>query len=213
MGSEKPFISVAMMVKNEEKFLDEALQSAKAWADEIVVVDTGSTDRTVEIAKSPGVKLSFFEWCDDFSAARNETLRCASGEWIVILDADERLRGPDAKALRNFLKKRSTGYPFEVVTLKVVNTTLQGEVLSELDGVRIIPGDKRLGYANRVHHLFGSLDPNYQEIHRHHFDGLEIVSNSFTDEGESSMNKSSRSETISSKPSSSIPISRIFSLD
>ena len=175
MGSEKPFISVAMMVKNEEKFLGEALESAKAWADEIVVVDTGSTDKTVEIAKAHGVKLSFFEWCDDFSAARNETLRCASGEWIVILDADERLRGPDAKALRSFLKQRSTGYPFEVVTLKVVNTTLEGEVLSELDGVRIIPGDKRLGYANRVHHLFGSLDPNHQEIHKHHFDGLQIV--------------------------------------
>jgi glycosyltransferase involved in cell wall biosynthesis len=175
MGAQNPFISVAMMVKNEEEFLEEALTSARAWADEIIVVDTGSTDRTVEIAKSHGAKLSYFEWCDDFSAARNETLRCATGNWIIILDADERLRGPDPAALRKYLKTRSTDYPFEVVNLKVINTTLAGKVRDELMGVRIIPNDRRLGYANRVHNLFGSLDPNYPDINIHTFDGLEIV--------------------------------------
>ena len=175
MSADQPFISVAMMVKNEEAFLDDALTSAKAWADEIVVVDTGSTDKTVEIAKSHGAKVSYFEWCNDFSAARNETLRCATGQWIVILDADERLQGPDPAGLRTYLQNLSTGYPFNVVTLKVVNTTTKGEVLSELDGIRIIPGDRRLGYKNRVHHVFGSLDPKFSQIDRHHFDGLQIM--------------------------------------
>ncbi|MEE2903522.1 MAG: glycosyltransferase [Myxococcota bacterium] len=175
MSADQPFISVAMMVKNEEAFLDDALASAKAWADEIVVVDTGSTDKTVEIAKAHGAKVSYFEWCNDFSAARNETLRCASGQWVIILDADERLQGPDPAALRAYLRGLPSGYPFNVVTLKVVNTTTKGEVQSELDGIRIIPSDKRLGYKNRVHHLFGSLDAKFTQIDRHHFDGLQII--------------------------------------
>jgi len=175
MATETPFISVAMMVKNEEKFLAEALESTKGWADEIIVVDTGSTDKTVEIAKSFGATVTYFEWCDSFAAARNETLRVATGEWIIILDADERLRGEDPSALRAFLKTRSKDYPFEVVTLNVVNTKLDGAVISELESIRIIPNDKRLGYANRVHHVFGSLDPNYPDITWHPYTDLEIV--------------------------------------
>ena len=62
-----------MMVKNEEEFLEDALLSAKSFCDELIVVDTGSTDRTIEIAQDLGATVSHFPWINDFSAARNET--------------------------------------------------------------------------------------------------------------------------------------------
>jgi len=80
-----------MIVKNEEESLPDCLASAAPYVDEIVVVDTGSRDRTVEIAESFGAQVRHFEWVDDFAAARNESLRHATGEWVLQLDADERL--------------------------------------------------------------------------------------------------------------------------
>lgn len=80
-----------MIVKNEEKHLAGCLESVMGLVDQIVVVDTGSTDSTVEIARACGAEVFFFSWCNDFSAARNEALRHASGDWILSMDADERL--------------------------------------------------------------------------------------------------------------------------
>jgi tetratricopeptide (TPR) repeat protein len=84
-------ISACMMVKNEEKNLSRALQSIKEWVDEIIVVDTGSTDRTVEIAESFGAKVYHHPWENDFSKHRNQSISYAKGDWILILDADEEL--------------------------------------------------------------------------------------------------------------------------
>ena len=86
-----PTISLCMIVKNEEKHLSGCLDSVRGMVEQVVIVDTGSTDRTVEIARSHGAAVFFFPWCNDFSAARNESLRHATGEWILWLDADERL--------------------------------------------------------------------------------------------------------------------------
>ena len=82
-------ISQCMIVKNEEKNIRRALSWAKEIVQEQVVVDTGSTDRTVEIAESMGAKIFHFEWCDDFSAAKNYAIEQATGDWIAFLDADE----------------------------------------------------------------------------------------------------------------------------
>ena len=87
----QPSISLCMIVKNEENHLPECLSSAAPYVDEIVVVDTGSSDRTIEIAQSFGARIHHFRWINDFSAARNESLRHATGEWVLQLDADERL--------------------------------------------------------------------------------------------------------------------------
>jgi tetratricopeptide (TPR) repeat protein len=89
--NQKPFLSLCMIVKNEEKNLPRCLDSAKPYVDEIVIVDTGSEDRTVEIAASYGAKVAYFQWCNDFAAARNYALSLVSGEWILVLDADEEL--------------------------------------------------------------------------------------------------------------------------
>ena len=89
-----------MIVKNEEQFLAQCLKSIHGLAEQIVVVDTGSTDRTVEIAKSFGAEIYSFAWCDDFSAARNAALAHASSDWILMLDADEELPAAEHARLR-----------------------------------------------------------------------------------------------------------------
>ena len=84
-------VSLCLMVRNEAEALPGCLQSVAGIANEIIVVDTGSTDRTKEVAKGFGAKVFDFPWCDDFAAARNECIRHATGEWIFWLDADERI--------------------------------------------------------------------------------------------------------------------------
>lgn len=83
-------LSFVLIVKNEEEILENALESIKG-ADEIIVVDTGSTDSTVEIAKRYTDKIFHFEWCDDFSKARNFAIEQATGDWIFSIDADHEL--------------------------------------------------------------------------------------------------------------------------
>jgi len=82
-------LSFCAIVKNEETSLPQCLESVRDVVDEMVVLDTGSTDKTVEIAREFGAKVYHFDWCDDFAAARNEALKYAEGEWVLVLDADE----------------------------------------------------------------------------------------------------------------------------
>ncbi|MBH8576825.1 tetratricopeptide repeat protein [Nostocaceae cyanobacterium CENA369] len=80
-----------MIVKNEEAALPKCLSSVKNVVDEAIVLDTGSSDRTPHIAKQFGAKVHHFQWCNDFSAARNAALKYVTGDWILVLDADETL--------------------------------------------------------------------------------------------------------------------------
>lgn len=98
-------LSLSMIVKNEEKFLEGCLESVKDVVDEIVIVDTGSTDRTLEIAQKFNAKIYHFQWIDDFAAARNESLKHCTGRWILYLDADERLKIDNPRAFREFLEQ------------------------------------------------------------------------------------------------------------
>ncbi|MBW4555376.1 MAG: tetratricopeptide repeat protein [Trichormus sp. ATA11-4-KO1] len=82
-------LSLCMIVKNEEATLPKCLSSVKNVVNEIVVVDTGSSDRTADIAQQFGAKVYHFQWCNDFSAARNAALKYVTGDWILVLDADE----------------------------------------------------------------------------------------------------------------------------
>ncbi|MDZ7260791.1 MAG: glycosyltransferase family 2 protein [candidate division KSB1 bacterium] len=85
---QRPSLSLCMIVKNEEHYLAGCLESVKDLVDEMVIVDTGSQDRTKEIAAHYGARLFDYTWDDNFSEARNESLRQATGDWILYLDAD-----------------------------------------------------------------------------------------------------------------------------
>lgn len=102
---QKPTLSVCMIVKNEEKFLEQCLKSVKDLADEIVIVDTGSTDQTKEIAGRFTDMIIDFQWCDDFSAARNESLKHATSDWILVLDADEVIDDKDLGLIRQAMNE------------------------------------------------------------------------------------------------------------
>ena len=98
-------LTLSMIVKNEEKYLAGCLESVKGIADEIVIVDTGSTDSTVDIAQKYGAKIYNFKWINDFSAARNFALKKSTGRWVLYLDADERLDPKSVSELKEFLKR------------------------------------------------------------------------------------------------------------
>jgi len=99
-----PTLSLCMIVKDEEEFLPRCLESVKDVVDEMVIVDTGSTDRTVEIAEAYGAKVYSHPWRDSFSEARNYGLQFATGDWILQLDADEELAREDALILKEILR-------------------------------------------------------------------------------------------------------------
>ncbi len=99
----QPSLSVCLIARNEEAALPRAIQSVRAVAGEIIVADTGSYDRTVEVAKEAGAKVSHFAWCEDFSAARNFAISQAHGDWIFWLDADEELLPGSVDTLRSCL--------------------------------------------------------------------------------------------------------------
>lgn len=88
-GNSVILLSACLIVKDEEQRLPQCLESLRSLADEIIVVDTGSSDRTVAIAKKYQARIFHFDWCDDFSQARNYAIAQAKGKWILIIDADE----------------------------------------------------------------------------------------------------------------------------
>ncbi len=115
--SENPRISVCLIARNEERFLAQCLKSVQTVAAEIVVVDTGSTDRTVEIAESFGAKVGHFEWKDDFASARNASLDLATMPWAFVIDADEKLMDSSVASLLRAIEHNPPGRgirPFQV---------------------------------------------------------------------------------------------------
>jgi glycosyltransferase involved in cell wall biosynthesis len=125
--NKKTFLSLSMIVKNEEEMLPGCLESVKGIADEIVIVDTGSEDSTKEIAKKMGAKVYDFSWIDDFSAARNESLKHCNGEWILYMDADERLEEKGALDLINFLEQTPKSIGAYHVTIESSHLQLTGD--------------------------------------------------------------------------------------
>src|SRR5471030_3198558 len=96
-------VSLCMIVKDEEEYLPRCLSSINDIVDEIIIVDTGSTDKTVDIAKKFGAKVYYFKWNNNFSEARNESLKYATKDWILILDADDEFYVEDRKTFKVLL--------------------------------------------------------------------------------------------------------------
>jgi len=103
-------ISLCMIVKNEERFIGQCIESVKGLVDEVIVVDTGSSDKTKGIAKGAGARVFDYEWDNNTSNARNFSISKASSEWILVLDADETLSEKDFEGIRELIKKDVDGY-------------------------------------------------------------------------------------------------------
>lgn len=132
-----------MIVKNEARHLPACLASISGLVDEIVVVDTGSTDQTREIAIAAGAKLYEYPWHGDFAAARNQALERASGDWILYIDADERVRKPNRPALLEVLRRD------DVVSYKVRFHPRPG--FTAYPEYRIFRNDPRIRFEGVIH--------------------------------------------------------------
>jgi GT2 family glycosyltransferase/tetratricopeptide (TPR) repeat protein len=96
-------VSLVLICRNNQGTIRACLESIRPWVDEMVVVDTGSTDKTPQIAEELGARLFHFPWCDSFSAARNESLRHARGEWVFWMDSDDTIDADNGRKLREFV--------------------------------------------------------------------------------------------------------------
>ncbi|MFM8365580.1 MAG: glycosyltransferase, partial [Verrucomicrobiota bacterium] len=141
-----PPLTLCMIVRNEERHLARCLESVKQIAGQMIVVDTGSTDSTVSIAKDFGAEVRSFEWCGDFSAARNASLAPATGRWILVLDADEWLAEPHAERVGEL----SRGEPLHAYDLIQKSTTAAGEILRN-SMVRLFPNRPGIRYEHKIH--------------------------------------------------------------
>lgn len=143
-------VTLCMIVRDEESNIGACLESIRGLVGEIVVVDTGSTDRTREIARDFGAKVFEFPWIDDFAAARNEALRHATLEWIFWMDADDRVDDANrAKlgALFAGLQNENAAYVMKCICVP----DGPGGTATTVDHVRLFRRDSRVRWTFRVH--------------------------------------------------------------
>lgn len=141
-------ISACMIVKDEEELLPGCLDSIRDWVDEIIVVDTGSSDGTVEIAESYGARVFHQQWAGDFAKHRNYSMEQASSDWIFIIDADERMHQEDVPLLLNHVNAGRFG----IISINVFNLyESQGQATTFLPSVRLVRRDLNLKYEGIVH--------------------------------------------------------------
>ncbi len=174
-------ISVCMIVKNEEKNIRRVIECAKKFADEIVVVDTGSEDRTPEIARELGAKVYFFEWCDDFSAARNESLKHATCDWIIWLDADDYIDDYNVKRLlevkKNLPPEKNEIYYFLIESEIVEHKEFGGETWNWLQ-VRMFPNHPEMRFEGKIHE---QITPAAEKLgFKQRFLGIKIIHTGYT---------------------------------
>lgn len=152
-----PLLSFCIIARNEERPLVRCLTSICKVADEIVVVDTGSTDSTLDVARGFGAKLSTQLWCNDFSAARNESLRLASGKWIVWVDADDVLPESECEKLRR-LGSSDAVCAFQWVVEDVGD---EGQLKRVFTQIRMFPNRPGVVFEKPVHE---TLEPALRRL-------------------------------------------------
>ncbi|MFZ5942994.1 MAG: tetratricopeptide repeat-containing glycosyltransferase family 2 protein [Bacillota bacterium] len=139
-------LSICIITKDEEKHIFRCLKSIRNLAEEIIMVDTGSTDNTLNIAKDFKCRVFQIDWQDDFSAARNFALEQAQGQWILMIDADEELVKEDKKILHDFLKdSKAEGYFVQIIN------KLEHNMILKHRAVRLFRNRPEYRYTGRIH--------------------------------------------------------------
>jgi glycosyltransferase involved in cell wall biosynthesis len=147
-----------MIVRDEQHNLEACLSPVADLFDEIIIIDTGSRDRTIEIARRFTSHVHHFLWCDDFSAARNESLKHATGDWIFWLDADDRVRPAHLAPLRELLEKLDDR-PRLYMLNTIVLSSVPGEEPRLVSHPRLFRRHPELQWRGRVHEqLMPSID-------------------------------------------------------
>jgi glycosyltransferase involved in cell wall biosynthesis len=146
-------LSILMIVKNEETHLPRCLDSLHGLADEIIVVDTGSTDQTVSIASKKGAGVFHEPWQDDFSKARNRSILEARGKWLLWMDADDLLPSGEHSKLRALIRQeKRSAYSF------IVENEYEGRRGQAFRQIRLFPAGPGIQFQGRIHEsLSGSL--------------------------------------------------------
>jgi glycosyltransferase involved in cell wall biosynthesis len=149
MKSASPRLTLALIARDEEPVIARCLESVRHIAMELIVVDTGSTDNTRDIARKAGAKVLEFPWVDDFSAARNASLDAATGQWILALDADEYLPESSSKAIERILTEVDDKH----CAFHLLNKSSQDGGRSGMVGkiVRLFPNHPDIRYEWPVH--------------------------------------------------------------
>ncbi|MFD3157158.1 glycosyltransferase [Haloimpatiens sp. FM7330] len=169
-------ISVCMIVKDEEENLPRCLESIKDLVDEMIIVDTGSKDRTVEIAKNYGAKVYYFKWCNDFSAARNESLKYATKDWILIMDGDDEFCSEDKGKFKELVTnlKDNTLYYFE--TLSYIGSIKKSFNMGSNLNPRLFKNNYGYYYEGEIHNQLKNLNhinAKTEDIRIYHYGYLQ----------------------------------------
>jgi GT2 family glycosyltransferase/tetratricopeptide (TPR) repeat protein/2-polyprenyl-3-methyl-5-hydroxy-6-metoxy-1,4-benzoquinol methylase len=147
-----PALSLCMIVKDNARTIEAALKSIRPWVDEMVVVDTGSSDETPAICTRLGSKVFHFPWCDDFSAARNESLRHATGRWLFWMDSDDTIDEANGHRLRQLVlgphDPKVLGY---IVQVHCPGGSGWPEDITAVDHVKLIRNRPDLRFEGRIH--------------------------------------------------------------
>lgn len=179
-------VALCMIVKNEEDFLRRCLDSVVDKVDQIVIVDTGSTDDTVSIAKEYTNEVYHFDWIDDFSIARNESLKYAKTDYILVLDADEYIEGPI-----DILEGIDTDADYYFT--KIHNIMTQDRAINHL-AIRLFANNRGLHYCNRLHEHLNTYED--KDRFKASFSNFTIMHTGYTDEMLNVRQKSQRNLSL-----------------
>ena len=182
-----------MIVKNEERFLEQCLRSVADVADEICIVDTGSTDRTIEIARSFGANIIEREWRNDFAWARNEALKVATKRWVLMLDADEQLV-PESKPALVELKNAPAWNVGAWVRCHNESDDYRGTGAMSHSLVRAFPNSERIRFRGMIHE-FVTWDDSSEGLPAVHTP-ISIVHHGYLKDVVESRNKAARNYEI-----------------
>lgn len=161
-------LSVCIIAKNEEKNLPRCLESIKGIADEVILVDTGSVDNTINIAEKYNAKIIKFPWQNNFSSARNKALEMASKDWILCIDCDEALDTSQIYKMKNYLNNSSTiGFRLKLINI-IDNKAYEGKHI-----LRIIKNNSGFYYSGRINERL--LNSTYKDSYFNEIMNLEFL--------------------------------------